>query len=214
MKIIIKKTFKSSFFQWVFAFFVHLYLRFVYLTSQWKIEGEEILKDYNANNKPFLICFWHGRMALIPLIKWNKPRYMLLSSHSDGRFIARVIRFFGVKSVKGSSTRGGKEAALTLIKLIKKNCIIGITPDGPKGPCHKASPGVGVIAKLAKADIIPVGYTISKKKTLKTWDAFCLPLPFSKGVFHIRPPIPFPSASENLTSFMEEIEKELNNTLG
>eukprot|EP01037_Dinobryon_pediforme_P016836 gene16836-17018_t len=58
--------------------------------------------------------------------------------------------------ISGSTTRGGAKAALALVKAVRSGVIIGITPDGPKGPAYKVSPGIVTIAKLVQADIIPV----------------------------------------------------------
>jgi lysophospholipid acyltransferase (LPLAT)-like uncharacterized protein len=93
---------------------------------------------------------------------------------------------------------------------VRSGIIIGITPDGPKGPAYKVSPGIVTIAKLVQADIIPVSYSVSRHKTLKTWDRFHFPLPFGRGIFAVSDPIPYPISDEDLRSCQDQIEKSLN----
>lgn len=193
------------------AFIGYLYIRFVYLTCRWKRINLECIDHYIESDKPFIICFWHGRLAMLPTgWRWKKSFQMLLSSHRDGQLIANVLGHFGINVISGSTTRGGAKAALGLVKAVRSGVIIGITPDGPKGPAYKVSPGIVTISKLVQADIIPVSYSTSRYKTLKTWDRFHFPLPFGRGVFVVSDPIPYPKADEDLKLFQDQIEKSLN----
>jgi len=77
-----------------------------------------------------------------------------------------------------------------MLKTLRKGEVIGITPDGPRGPCQVASPGIITLAKLAHVDIIPVTFSTSRCVRLATWDRFHLPLPFGRGVFLHGAPLP------------------------
>ena len=201
----------SPSFQGFIAFIGSWYIKFVYLTCRWKRINFECIDHYVNQDKPFIICFWHGRLAMLPTSwRWKKPFKMLLSSHRDGQLIADVLSHFGIGVITGSTTRGGAKAALGLVKAVRSGVIIGITPDGPKGPAHKVSQGIATISKLVQADIIPVSYSTSRHKTLKTWDRFHFPFPFSRGVFIVANPIPYPKSEEDLESCKSKIERSLN----
>ncbi len=214
MKKTVKALLKKPATQTVLAYMGALYIRFVFYTTRWHYEGLEILDDYNKNNRPFIGCFWHGRLAMLPCLwRWQRPFCMLLSGHRDGQLIGKTLGFFGIRIVSGSSTRGGTEAALSLIHWIKKGAAIGITPDGPKGPaCTLKNNGVALIAKLTQADVICGSYAISRKKILNTWDSFQFPLPFSKGVFYISDPIPYPKKDEDIELFSKTLKEKLDET--
>ncbi|HKW55540.1 MAG TPA: DUF374 domain-containing protein, partial [Stellaceae bacterium] len=95
----------------VLCWFIHLYIRFVYRTSRWTVEGAAIPQRLRAEGKPFILAFWHGRLLMIPMA-WQRlaPMHMLISGHRDGRIIADAVRYFGVDSIAGSSNQGGTGA--------------------------------------------------------------------------------------------------------
>ncbi len=211
MKKLFKKFLSSKIGLEALAFLGVLYIRFVYYTSRWQFIHKDIIEDYIKNKKPFIICFWHGRLAMLPCAwQWKGPFQMLLSEHRDGRLIANVLKHFKISIAYGSTTRGGAKAALELVKSMLSGIAIGITPDGPKGPAYKVSPGIITLSKLAKADIIPVSYATSKRKTLRTWDKFLLPLPFGKGLYIAGDPISYPKENTDKESCQKILEDSLN----
>ena len=66
-----------------------LYIRLVHATGNWKHEGFQIPEKFWAEGKPFIACFWHGRLMMMPY-NWRRdvPFYMLISGHADGQLIA------------------------------------------------------------------------------------------------------------------------------
>ncbi|MBM2836962.1 MAG: uncharacterized protein HW409_1151, partial [candidate division NC10 bacterium] len=55
--------------------------------------------------------------------------------------------------------------------------------DGPRGPRAKVKSGVIELAKLTGAPIVPVTFSAARRRPLKSWDAFLIPLPFSRAVY-------------------------------
>lgn len=115
--------------------------------------------------------------------------FALISEHGDGRIAAVAMRQLGISSVAGSSTRGGKEAAETLIKTIHDGNHVAITVDGPKGPIHKAKPGVVRIAQRTGAGILPAAAAAQSSWIFKSWDKMFLPKPFSRVTIRVGAPI-------------------------
>jgi 3-deoxy-D-manno-octulosonic-acid transferase len=163
---------------------IHYYIRFVYCTTRWSIEGSEWPQRLRAEGKAFILAFWHGRLLMIPMA-WQRlaPMHMLISAHPDGQIIADAVTYFGVDSIAGSTSRGGSAALRTMLKRLKDGDCVGITPDGPRGPAMSVSIGIVNLARLAQVPILPITYATSRRRLLATWDRFHLPWPFGRGVY-------------------------------
>ena len=172
---------------------IHWYIRFVFVTINWSVEGAEWPRRLRAEGKPFILAFWHGRLLMIPMA-WQRlaPMHMLISAHPDGQIIADAVTYFGVGSVSGSTRRGGSAALRRMLKRLKEGDCVGITPDGPRGPAMTASIGIVNLARLAQVPILPITYATSRRRMLATWDRFHLPWPFGRGVYLWGEPIAIP----------------------
>ena len=160
------------------------YIRLVGRTGAWQVIGEDIPQAYWDTGKPFILCFWHGRMLMMPL-GWPKgrPVRILISQHRDGQLIAGTIGRFGIGTVRGSSTRGAAGALKGLLEALKAGVAVGMTPDGPRGPRMRAHPGIANLARLSGAPILPCTYSASRRRVADSWDRFVVALPFARGVF-------------------------------
>ena len=147
-----------------------------------RINGQ-VQDDYLRKGKPFIIAFWHGRLLMIPNAYRGKRAAALISLHQDGELISRTMNYFGFRSIRGSTTRGGFSAMREMLKASEEGYVIGITPDGPKGPRYRVQTGIIELAKRTGMAIIPVTFNASRKKIFRSWDRFLLPYPFSQGIF-------------------------------
>lgn len=193
-----RRLFKSEAVFRLFAFFAAQYIRLVFLTCKWESVGKEIPESYLQEKKPFIVCFWHGRLGMLAYAwTWkDHPFRMLVSTHRDGLLIARTVGYLGITCIAGSTQRGGTQALLAMLKTLREGETIGITPDGPRGPRQVASPGVITLSKLANVDMIPVTFSTSRQRRLTTWDRFHLPLPFGRGVFLWGHPVSPPASND------------------
>lgn len=166
------------------------YIRLVWATGRWRIEGGDIPRAHWDAGKPFILAFWHGHLLMMPKC-WDlsKPMHMLISQHRDGQLIARVIGHFGLGTAAGSSTRGGSGALRQMLKALKAGEYVGITPDGPRGPRMRATAGIVNVARMAGVPIIPCAYSCAPRKQLNSWDRFQVALPFASGVIAWGQPI-------------------------
>ena len=107
-----KRLFQSAAVQGLLARVLSLYFGLVIRTTRWTSavpeETAAILKDRQA----YIGCFWHGRMTIGPAARpaSGQDFYMLVSLHRDGALIGRTIEHLGIRTVSGSSKRGGAEA--------------------------------------------------------------------------------------------------------
>ena len=108
---------------------------------------------------------------------------VLISTHRDGRIISRAMQYFNIDTISGSSSRGGAGAFRRAARFLRHAGVLGITPDGPRGPRMRASDGVIALARLTGAPILPLAYATSRRIVLGSWDRFIVPLPFARGTF-------------------------------
>ncbi|MBI1894281.1 MAG: lysophospholipid acyltransferase family protein [Candidatus Rokubacteria bacterium] len=165
-------------------------IRLLRATLKIREQGIEWVEPFWRNGRPVIYAIWHGRMLMIPAIYEGRRAPWIMTSWSrDGELIGRVVRAFGFRTVRGSTTRGGTAALREQARLLRRGEEVGVLPDGPKGPRHVVQPGVVLLAKLSQAPIIPMSFSASPRRLLSSWDEFLLPLPFAHGVVVFGEPI-------------------------
>jgi lysophospholipid acyltransferase (LPLAT)-like uncharacterized protein len=127
--------------------------------------GEGTVDALVREGNPIIIAFWHGRQLMMPLAYRGSSASILISQHRDGEIIARIMKYFGFASIRGSSTRGGGQAVRQLLKVAHQGQDLVITPDGPRGPACRVQTGVMYLAKLTGFPIVPLTFACSKKKS-------------------------------------------------
>jgi lysophospholipid acyltransferase (LPLAT)-like uncharacterized protein len=155
-------------------------IRLLGRTIGMRVEGADHVDTLLAQSKRMIIAFWHAQQLMMPLAYRGSEAYVLISRHGDGELIQRIIARFGLRAVRGSSTRGGTEALRELIRLGRSGVDLVITPDGPKGPRHVAKMGVVQLAKATGLPIVPLAFGCSKKNSLRAGTASFCPIP-SRG---------------------------------
>jgi len=185
---------------WVLAQYIWL----AWTTGRWEVRNAGHAERLWREGKPFIISFWHGRMLILPAM-WptTSKIQMLISMHRDGELIARAIGYFGHGTVRGSAAkpgsakdRGGAAALRGMLKTLKANGYVGITPDGPRGPRMRATEGVVTVARMSGVPIMPCSFSARSRIVFNTWDRFVLPLPFTRGVIVWGEPIFVPRDAE------------------
>jgi len=171
---------------------------FIGASLRWRIDDPAGLL-VNTPSSACIFAFWHNRIFLMPYLfrkHWNTRQHekvaVLVSASKDGEKLARVLEKFDLICVRGSSSRRGKEALRELTRLVEAGYDVGITPDGPRGPRYCVQDGVISLAQLTQTPIIPVSYCVSWRITVNSWDAFMVPLPFSRATLRIAPPLVVP----------------------
>jgi lysophospholipid acyltransferase (LPLAT)-like uncharacterized protein len=181
-------------------------------TTRWQVVNDTAARGAWSGDRPMIVAFWHNRLAMMPYC-WPsaRPFHMLISSHPDGRLIARTIAHFGFKAVAGSSRRGGAEALRALVRLAKDGQSIGITPDGPRGPRMRIREGTLTLARLSGVPIVPAAVSVRRRIVLRTWDRLIIALPFSKGAMVWGDPIAVPRDADDtlLARLQDQLEQDL-----
>lgn len=188
------------------------YLKFIHLTMRIKFVHKEHMDKLVKEGKPFIFTFWHNRLIMMPYGYSGKQVKVLISMHRDGLMTSNTLKYFGIDSIQGSSTRGGAQGLRKIILAARKGWDLGFTPDGPKGPANKVKPGVIQAARLGRLPVLPVSFGSSRKHILRSWDKMQIPKMFSRGVFVYGEPIDIKRniGKDDIDKYCDRLEKELN----
>jgi lysophospholipid acyltransferase (LPLAT)-like uncharacterized protein len=86
----------------------------------------------------------------------------------------------GFRPVRGSSSRGGREALREMVSAVMKYGVGAHTLDGPTGPPRVVKAGLIAMAQRSGAAICPVYLIYERFWIFNSWDRFMLPKPFSR----------------------------------
>jgi lysophospholipid acyltransferase (LPLAT)-like uncharacterized protein len=159
-----------------------------------------------------IFCFWH-RCTLPAGWYFRKFRCSILISQSfDGELIARTLGLLGYGTVRGSSSRGGAAGLMALREVLERGEPVVFTADGPRGPIYQTKMGPVKLASLTGESIGSFYLLPERAWTLRSWDRFLVPLPFSRVVvsWSRRVEAPAPDAD---AAALEAKREELNHAL-
>lgn len=180
-------------------------------TLRYRTEGLEHWNSLKRNGIPVILTFWHGR--IIPATWYFRKQgiVVMTSQNFDGEYIARFIRMHGYGAARGSSTRGGMRALAEMVRSVRAGKDAGFTVDGPRGPRYQAKLGPILLAKKTGAPILCFHISCKNRLQLHSWDHFQVPLPFSRAILLIAPPIYIPEQADE--SVLREKHAEMQRTL-
>jgi hypothetical protein len=144
----------------------------------------EALQNLTKVDEPVAFVLWHNRLFLVSEVfrryRQGRPVYGLVSASKDGAWLDAFFSLVGIRSVRGSSSRFGREAVTALVSVMRVGNDIGITPDGPRGPLYDFKAGGLIVARRAHASVLLLGGEFTSAWRLGSWDRFYLPKPFSR----------------------------------
>jgi lysophospholipid acyltransferase (LPLAT)-like uncharacterized protein len=181
-------------------------------TLRIKYINKEPVDELERQNKNYILGFWHGTMLLPWFINRNKNFAGLTSKSKDGDLLAKILKKWNYKVLRGSSSDGGDVALGLMVDFAKSGYSIAITPDGPKGPPHVLKAGAVVSAKKSGLPLILLGVGFKKKRHLKSWDGFQVPIFFTRvnmiysGPFYISSNL----GREETSEIIKNCEDKLN----
>jgi lysophospholipid acyltransferase (LPLAT)-like uncharacterized protein len=174
--------------------------------------NREAVAELEKQNKNYILGFWHGTMLLPWFINRNKNFAGLTSRSKDGDLLAKVLKKWNYKVLRGSSSEGGDVALGLMIDFAKNGHSVAVTPDGPKGPPHVLKAGAVVSAKKAGLPLVLAGIGFKKKRYLKSWDSFEIPLFFTRANIIYSEPLYISSNlnREQTSEIIKKCEEKLN----
>ena len=183
----------------------------------WRIRvfgKDEVLSKYLTNREKVLFAHWHGdELVLFPYYAY-KNHFVLSSRSWDGSVMSMVLKLYGYRVFRGSSSRGGAEGLLSMIKAIKKEnrkntkwqCSLAV--DGPRGPLHKVKPGISQLCLSTGLPILVVRVYADKLWRIpRAWNKAFIPKPLSLVRIYIGDPIYLPVLNASTNKLLKEKRK-------
>jgi lysophospholipid acyltransferase (LPLAT)-like uncharacterized protein len=166
---------------------IALVARLLAASLRWRWTDHSFFNDTGSEQRA-IFAIWHNRLALSLILyhrhvaRCGTRRRLaaLVSASRDGGLLARVLELFDVVGIRGSSSRRGGQALRELVSAAGRGCDLAVTPDGPRGPRYEPHPGVVSLAQITGLPIVPVSFRLGWKWTLRSWDRFQIPVPFSR----------------------------------
>ncbi|MEI7636755.1 MAG: lysophospholipid acyltransferase family protein [Syntrophus sp. (in: bacteria)] len=182
-------------------------------TLRVQFEGTEKIQEHLENGGRIIIYSWHqrffGGFFLPRIFKWSPC--IIISQSRDGEFISKVVQHIGWIPVRGSCSRGGKEALQVMVQGVIENHIGGHIVDGPTGPPRVIKPGLISLARRTDAVICPGIVSYENTWIMNSWDHFMVPKPFSRVLFRFGSIFSVPEimSDDQFGSFRKEVEDDL-----
>jgi lysophospholipid acyltransferase (LPLAT)-like uncharacterized protein len=175
-----------------------------------RIIGCERVFEYEAQEIGALILIWHG-CTMIPTQRMRgRPYHAMISNSKDGEIIGSIFKEAGWRLIRGSTNRSGSRALVGAVRAIEKGLIVGITPDGPRGPNREVQPGAAYLAQKTGCPVIPVGVAATPCWHIKSWDQFLIPKPFARSVVVYGEPVQIGSDEQDLEKVANRLRDAIN----
>jgi len=208
---LIKET-KFFFIKHLLTFPAYYLLSLYAKTVRLRFEGEEAIRNHLEEGR-IVLASWHQRFfggVYLPRIL-GRPICIMISRSRDGDFIADVVERIGWIPVRGSSSRGGKQALRILVDEITRTRLAGHIVDGPTGPPHVIKPGLISLAQSSGAVICPTYVLYENPWIFNSWDRFMVPKPFSRVTIRFGPLEPVPPEMD--AAQFEEVRLRIEQTM-
>jgi hypothetical protein len=131
---------------------------------------------------PEIYCFWHQCVLPCTVYFRRSGATILISRSFDGELITRILCMFGFRAVRGSSSRGAREGLVGLKHVIETGNTAIFTADGPRGPIYQTKMGPIKLAQMTGAPIGAFHLEPEHAWTMRSWDRFLVPKPFTRIV--------------------------------
>ncbi|MFQ5963953.1 MAG: lysophospholipid acyltransferase family protein [Candidatus Scalinduaceae bacterium] len=196
----------------VIGFLGSTFARILFSTVIIEERPSDYPKKFKRQGRNVIFAYWHSFMLAPGYATRNLGIKVLISRHTDGDYIAQIAQQLGFSPVRGSTTRGGMNALLNMIKENKRGTSFIITPDGPRGPRFVVQPGIVFLGQKTSYPIFPVSLGLTNYWELPSWDRFRIPKPFSRAIVIYGDPIEIPPKLDkaDIERYRLLLEKKLN----
>ncbi len=179
------------------------------------VENPELGRQLFAGDIRVIGATWH-RAAIFFLYYFGplKPAIMI-SRSKDGELLARYLRVMGGQPVRGSSSKGGREALNEMAQMLTSGQATNAATvaDGPRGPRYVAKAGMILLAARTGLPLLPLMCSADRAWVFgRSWDRTMIPKPFSRVKVAYGPLMRFPAgiAGQELEQARLALEQEIN----
>ena len=158
-------------------------------TYDWRYSGTHHYDEVIADGRQPILALWHGRILSATLFFRDRGIVAMTSENFDGEWVARLMRRFGYRAARGSTSRGGARALAQLKREMATGAPAAFTVDGPRGPARHVQPGAVWLASVTGNPIVPFHIEASRFWTVNSWDSHQVPKPGSTVAVAVGEPI-------------------------
>lgn len=155
------------------SWIVYLVVRLIYATARVRVAHPERRQKAAAESPSgaVVLALWHEHAMASIISHKDQNIHPVVSLSKDGAIVDFTASRFGNPCIRGSSSRGGRQARDNALITVEKGESVAITVDGPKGPRHEVKAGCVDVARKSGCPILPFRCIASKSWILrKTWD--------------------------------------------
>jgi len=198
---------------WLLGNLGALVVRLVTSTLRMRTEGRAHREALEADGRPPIYTFWHGRQ--LPLLGWDYPAgtAVLVSLSRDGDLQTRILEALGFVAERGSGGGAGARGLVRLVRRVREGRAAAFAVDGGRGPLHTVHEGALVLAARTGRPVVPVGVSVRRRHVfMRAWDRYVLPLPFTSGAVVLGEPLEVPRRAprEILAALADELGRRLH----
>jgi len=192
------------------AFTVPLLIRGLVGSCRATLRNGHLLEEARAG-EPFIGVVWHEHLIFLANVFRGTGFTILVSRSRDGEIGSRIAHRLGLRTVRGSSSRGGEEALGAIVDLARGGATVAFIADGPRGPRRELKLGAVMAAKLSGRPIVPITCAMRRAVRLNSWDRMQIPLPFTRIVGNAGDPIHVPADASraDCERIRREVEQEM-----
>jgi len=174
------------------AFTVPLLIRGLVGSCRVTLQNSHLLEQA-LSGEPFIGTVWHEDLIFLANVFRGTGFVVLVSRSRDGEIGTRIAHRLGLRTVRGSSSRGGEEALGAIVDLARGGATVAFIADGPRGPRRELKLGAVMAAKLSGRPIVPIACSMRRCIRLNSWDRMRIPLPFTRIVARAGDPLHVPA---------------------
>jgi lysophospholipid acyltransferase (LPLAT)-like uncharacterized protein len=202
------------FLRWLGGTLAGLAMWLVALTFRVRDTGDEHRQAARSQHPGGLLyAIWHEQQLAAITTNDDFPMVTIASRSKDGDLIAAGLRVFSVSPARGSSSRGGAEALMAVLRKVNGGSSCAVTVDGPRGPRRVGKVGICKLAALTGRPIIPTIFVPSSSWRTRSWDRFEIPKPFARIARTFGAPI-WVRAEDDLDAKAAEVTRAISALLG
>ena len=146
-------------------------------TYRWHESGAQHFTAVASAGQQPILALWHGRILAATLYFRDRGIVAMTSENFDGEWVARLMRRFGYRAARGSTSRGGARALAQLRREMSAGYPAAFTVDGPRGPARVVQAGAVWLASATGNPILPFHIEAASFWTVKSWDRHQIPKP-------------------------------------
>ena len=195
------------------------YARLVAATSRIVYEPRTVEETLDAY-APLIGTVWHGPAFLLPMVRpKDRAVDVLVSRHSDGELIGRVLVKLGCGIIRGSRAvdrgrvveQGGVSGFMRMKAALAAGRTVVIPVDSTASVRQTVSLGPIALARASRRPIVPTGLAARRRLSVGSWDRASISLPFNLIACVCGEPIAVPADADD--AVMEDKRRAVEDAL-